>query len=301
MKESGNGIVAADLCEVLGNLSVYKPTMQNEVRLNLALVPIEDDSSLPRFKQFDEFIRLGNDFIQLKRDIMKVKYDFFQELYFNAWSLSNGSSDYITALKMHFGFKNGGVTLIFQPLFTYLEGTTYKVLESSAYYLYDDSNHTYTSTKVFPTQLVTNYRNIIRVKHPEEEGFNRFVDRHDVHGDVKAVIYPFQSIFALINDNILDRDDCISIRNCLATDNTAATETIQQRHSVVLIASKWKKETNLFLEKYLERLPEKDSKDLLANLVFDMRDKFANRSHLCPPGCNEIYDYKIESAPYQCP
>lgn len=179
-------------------------------------------------------------------------------LYWAAVRLRNNTLNYVTGVKLSFGVQDGGVILIFQPLYM---TTPPGVIPEPFYNVTGGLNYIFNSdTKAFEeasdslvSTLTADYRSMIRIKHRTDRTFTSYIP----NADTDAVIFPFQTIYALINDNV---GNVVHFHNAIRKEPVGGAYSIQ--HAVLL-----------------------SSQYLLGN---SFEGKYANRSHLCPPSCNKV-------------
>jgi hypothetical protein len=272
-------LTTTNLCDVIAHYHPLLDDMLKEDRLKLEFSELEDDSQNDRFKLFDNYIRHNQLNLYLDKDVFKIKDTAFNQLYNDAKSLHvDNTQRHVTALKIILGYDHGRISPLFQPVYTKRNTKgEYEIVNFGTVYAYDQNNHVFVPDNT--TTVVTNYQSEIRVKHDQENSFNRYIKDKDT----TAVIFPFQTIYTLIYDNEIDGDDCIKLVNCLATDDA---DVFQQKHSIVLIA------------KMLNTVEIFRNRKAMASF----HNKFANRSHLCPPGCDAVTNYIIDKpGPTTCP
>ena len=176
-----------------------------------------------------------------------------------ALSLKPKDQNFVVGLKFHLAATDGGeMKLLYQP--TYMTRPAnglmepfYRVTEGY-FYSYDDSTGTFESMSAGDAEtLKDNYQTLIRIKHRTDTVCMPFIQGVDT----ESVLFPFQTIFELMADN---EGDGIYIHNSIREEPIGGSYII--KHCLLL------------------------SSVLLSGNSFT--GKYANRSHLCPPSCNEV-------------
>jgi len=176
-----------------------------------------------------------------------------------AFRLKPNDQHFVIGLKFHLAATDGGVMkLLYQPTYmTRPESTLmepfYRVTEGY-FYSYDESTGTFDSMSAGEAEaLKANYQSLIRIKHRTDTVCTPFIQGVDT----ESVLFPFQTIFELMKDN---DGDGIYIHNSIREEPIGGSYII--KHCLLL------------------------STELLTGNSFT--GKYANRSHLCPPSCNEV-------------
>lgn len=259
-------------CQLLNQYPHLKTNKFNlEDTLDMDIVVVNNSYPLPQVDYFSSYFRKHGG-TPLPRVIFGIKNTAFKAMYEKAVAFRTLGENHITALKIYLGLQDFSIVPIFQAVYTKetSEGE-YSVIGESDRYLYD------TSTEVFvPYDELSGfeaaYQSNINIKHQQSSSFGTFIRGTDS----EAVIYPFQTIYTLMYDNRNDGDEYILLTNALSIDKTTGKLLI--KHSLLLLAT------------------------ATEHGLLDLKDKYANRSHLCPPGCGSITDFDIiHVGPTSCP
>ena len=259
--------------ELVMNFPFLKDSINLEIKLDMEIAEIVMAATLPQVTGFYNIVRIKGSAINLGKDILEVHKDSLKTLYSESIAMSQATGAYVTAVKIWLGLKADlKMILLFEPICIQKNiENNYIVYDSGKIYYYDESepdNKLKFKNAVDAGSLKKRYRDNIEVLHLNETVFRDFV----IDQDTEAVIYPFQIIFTLLSDNIV-ANDCITLRNSIATNHQSGN--LQNQHSLLLFTTK-------------DADKDKDLRSLA-----NFKDKYANRSHLCPPGCREIADLDL--------
>ena len=238
--------------------------LESEDILDLAAIPTPRDTGNFEILNCNNFLELNDQYVEFLA--AQATCDAFDKLFFEASKMWNGTDNYITGLKIYFGMTQTGsniITPIFQPLHMrkFSPNGSYSIVGEGSLYALDNGEFLAITPEEFTTRTDM-YKDEIRIKRngPSLPYFKPGVD-------VEAVIFPFQTIFTLIHDN--PGLSGVFFYNAIRK-STIKQENIAQ-HCMLLFYS----------EMYVWT---------------DMYDKYANRSHLCPPDCNilrySVYQYR---------
>ena len=255
----------------LMNAFIYlKDSINLEDQLDLQYAEVPNPPILPQISTFNNAFKLNNGPTTIPEVVVKIKKDAFKLLYDEVVKLRK-PENHITCLRIWHGLTKltteHKLKPLFQVIYTVKSATgQYSVVEGSEIYHYDGNVFKpYSGAE----DLRRNYRENIRIKKITGGSY----DPLNVGLETESVTFPFQTIFTLILDNLPDNDDAVIIVNSLAT-NKEQTE-IYHKHALLLFATKM----------------EEDQKGTEAFVI--IKDKYANRSHLCPPGCDKILDFDL--------
>jgi hypothetical protein len=246
-----------------------KNKINGEIKLDMEIAEVRMITNLPQVAQFSNVVRLKNTSITLNSDVIDIHKDAFEKLYADSVNMSQASGDYITAVKIWLGLEeNNKLKLLFQPICIQKNNENdYLVCNHETIYFYDQSKTNAEKFQPINTidaeALKKRYRKSMEIFHLNETIFRNFVKDFDT----EAIIYPFQTIFTLIYDN-LSANNSVMLRNSIATNRQSGN--LDNRHSILL---------------YTTKAPEKE--------ILDFKNKYANRSHLCPPCAGEISDLDL--------
>jgi len=234
--------------------------INKETMLDMEIAEVEIIGTLPQTVRFYSIVRLKDTTVTLDMDILEIYKDAFATLYQDALSMYENNDHHITAVKIWLGLDQDlKMKPLFQPVYI-------KKNSEDEYNVYDHQNvYDYTGGSfqlcLSANELKKRYRDNIQLMHLGETQFQDF--RQNI--DTEAIIYPFQTIFTLLVDN-LDANDSVTLRNSIAINHT--TEELNNKHCLLL---------------YTTKRSDK--------IIESFKDKYANRSHLCPPGCSKILDF----------
>ncbi|MDF3027991.1 MAG: hypothetical protein K0S23_2298 [Fluviicola sp.] len=255
------------------DLKVVFPFLENKInlenKLEMEIAEVRMIDSLPQLSHFQNIVRLKDTTTPLNKDVLEIHRDAFKKLYLDSVAMPQATGNYITAVKIWLGLDvNNKLKPLFQPICIQKNNENdYLVHSNERVYHYDNSK---TNEEKFQPIAITEveglkkrYRKGMEIFHLNETVFRNFI--RDL--DTEAVIYPFQTIYTLIFDN-LEANDCVTLRNSIATNRQSGN--LDNKHSILLYATK-----------------------AVDKEIRDFRNKYANRSHLCPPGSIEIADLDL--------
>lgn len=203
-----------------------------------------------------------------------------------------GCNNYVTALKISLGLNsdinNPKMELLYQPVYLCRipdnnndDEDSYTVsFTTGDYYAYTKISNTWTFAPVGDIESLNRYKENIRIKRYLLPWSREFRHDNDETGDVKSMIFPFQEIDSVITHNHASH---VLIWNYAF--RSTLNMGIYTKH-------------NLLLSPPLPLEVAQGSDKKLLNfrgidfLLAGYRGSYANRSHLCPPSCDEV-TYKI--------
>lgn len=233
--------------------------MEQESKLDMALAVVPIMNPMPQIEQFKHHFK-WKDHTSLDVIAMGIKNTAFQVLYQKALSKYQEGDTYITALRIHHGATDCSQVLFFSPVYLKSsDGINFNVIEVGRY-LYDDKKEEF--VEFYIPGLDTDYRGNILVKPSLSSAHGGFISGRDV----ESVTYSFQTIYTMIFDSLNYNKDYVTITNALPVDKE--TGDLLYKHSLLLMATE----------------TEHGTVDPTFN------GNYANRSHLCPPGCRKISD-----------
>lgn len=233
--------------------------MGNEFLLDMEPAVVPTTNPMPQIIDFRLYFK-WKDNTYLDFIAMGIKNTAFKKLYEKAYTKHTDGDVYLTALRIHHGASSYSQELFFSPI--YLKstdgGANFSVTELGRY-MYDHQSETFIE-EVIPG-IDVEYRANIQVK-PLAGSFGGFSSGTDV----ESVTYPFQTIYTMIFDSLAYNENYVTITNALPKDK--ATGNLLIKHSLLLMAA----ETEI------------------GAVYPTFHGNYANRSHLCPPGCRIISD-----------
>ncbi len=250
-------------CRIIDPLNF--PNLRNKINLedtlNLALAVVNDVDALPQIDQFNSFFKLKNGH-NLPNPMVDIAYDAFEAMYTEAFKLRTADEKFITGLRIYYALTgaNFDVKLLFKPVCYNWNAAQnrYDFVEGTKKYFYTvaDGFKEYTGTE----NIERNYRDQISILHDGAGAFGN----HDSTSDANSVTYPFQTIYTLMTDNKNDGDNFVTVKNALYRKPDG---TLSAKHSLLLRTIR---------------------------VAVDFRDMYANRSHLCPPGCSFLTKTELD-------
>jgi len=217
--------------------------------------------------------------------IDSIRSQAFCQLWDSAVSLQKRNSNcpnYITALKLIYGLNsaNNKIVLLYQPLYlcktAVISGKKIYSVNgaSNIYYAYDHSASSFVITN--DTSSIGNYADSVLISRIPGEIPSHFINPpadNDTLGDVNSVIFTFQEIDALLNDN---NSTFLKLWNAAQNVYVASVNLTLRKHSVIIGPSQF----TIPLAPYISPC----NSGLFCNA-------FANLANMCPPSCNEISFY----------
>ncbi|TSJ45381.1 hypothetical protein [Fluviicola chungangensis] len=234
--------------------------MGNEFLLDMEPAVVPTTNPMPQIVDFrSHFKWKDNNYLDVIA--MGIKNTALKDLYQKASSKYSNGDVYLTALRIHHGASGYSQELFFSPL--YLKstdgGVNFQVTELGRY-MYDHQNEVFIEGVASGVDI--EYRTNIYVKPTLAGSFGNFSSG----ADVESVTYPFQTIYTMIFDSLTYNENYVTITNALPKDK--ATGNLLIKHSLLLMAA----ETEI------------------GAIYPTFHGNYANRSHLCPPGCRIISD-----------
>lgn len=237
----------------------------SEDTLDLSLSPLDTLIARDEIALCKTYIKVRNLATDLVYKIDQVKLRSFDFLFDEANKKIIYGVNYVTALEISFGIVAGTnkITPIYTPL--YLQRinpvppspNNYGVIDRCGDFVYDGTRF----NPATPTELnyKTIYKNDILIKHLGDANPSAFIPGVDP----TSVIFPFQTIYALENDN----PGITELWLYNAIRKTAVVGGDDIKHCILLS-------------------PEIKGEPLFGG-------KFANRGHLCPPDCNSVFYTRV--------
>lgn len=228
--------------------------MDSEDVLDLEFVAMGQADAEDEINDCDEYLRINSSSGFIDQFVMKIKNDHFEELFSDATQMHVGSESYVTGLKIFFGLNGSKIYPVFQPIYSCRTtsgspGNHTYVPKFGLHYIYHYIGGFKIARKSHFDKIL-NYRNNVEIKR-STGNFTKFDSKNDVEG----VIFPFQTIYTLMNDN---NENSVLLYNAIRMEQGEA------KHCILLT-------TQIKPFKYI------------------FEDKYANRSHLCPP-CTLAYE-----------
>ncbi|MNJ83146.1 hypothetical protein D3C87_05600 [compost metagenome] len=232
------------------NLDVRK--LEQEDRLDLDLIPLIPEVAEPEIDECDTYLKVSTG--RLEKEIIRINRVAFVGLFKIATEMRSGTESYLTGLKIHFGLVGRKIEPIFQPVYMKRvaagQGTNDYSTQFELHYVYNSGMKQFDKAEEEDLRKIDNYKSAIQIKHDAASAHGPFSE-----GDVEGVIFPFQTIFSLLYYNEGDHD--VFFYNAIRSVGS------KKKHCI-LLATKEKP------------FPQP---------VFE--NKYANRSHLCPP-CRRV-------------
>lgn len=241
--------------------------LSNEDELNLSSSVVDITKGDVRTANGRNLIRLAG--AQIPEQLASVSFSALDVLYQEVTSFCSTNKDCLTALRIYFGASNDSgsaeMKLFFEPLFLAFQSTDsttgerlYNVTETGNLYSYSGSTFDL-ETPANLTSAQTLFEGELTLKHTSTSAsFNGFVKGTDVESGV----IPFQTIFALLNDN---GNTEFNIRHCVDLEDKTGIEEVKE--TIILSA------------------PELSSNG-------DFAGKYANRTLKNPPFTN-LLPFKV--------
>jgi len=245
------------ICDIIaknGNLIALK----NEDVLQNDFTIVEIATAISEMAKCKDHLQInGLPIADLNLTMNSIRYNAFDKLFDSATKLRGTSTQrYVTGLRVHLGIKNSEIVLLFQPTCLIKsaninEPNRYYAFDG-LYYVYDDSDLQEKFVPATEEQLVyiTNYQGI-KIKHYGKDIFEPPI----ANVDTTSIIVPFQVIYSLVYENANHTD--VFLFNAIVTG-------IDKLHHTVLMGTGNDSADKTFFSEYT--------------------GKYANRSHLCPPG-----------------
>ena len=236
--------------------------LEKEDLLDLQMIPLEKPEGDLAVNNAQSYLKINNQPIDMVVNNLPIVelVELFNEV--NRLR-KNPLVRYLTGIQIYFGSQDNKLFLIYQPV--YMEwvdydgagqNDLYKVIGRCGMYSFNTENNQFVLDTTNQSEIwISNYKQLIRIKHNDITGtvHEKFIPYHDT----ESLIFPFQTIFTLLHDN---DGEIVEIRNSIAKVNYDVTNKV--KHRVLLYV-----EPSVGVE------------------AFDQ--KYANRSHLCPP-CNGV-------------
>jgi len=255
--------------ELIAEFPFLENNMNLEDGLDMELAEVYKPPTLPVIVDFSQIVKLRNGNFPHPPNaapVACIKNTAFEKLYKEALKLRKPGEQHVTALRISFGLTNTSheVKLLFQAVYAKLDtGKDYDVIENGEIYYYDEPSCTF-ELYALAEDVRRNYRRNVLVKHVGDQSPTAFIEGIDT----ESVTFPFQTIYTLMYDN--RPDDYILIYNALPANKEMSE--VEYKHGLLLTSSD----------------EEREKRKLL-----DFKNKYANRSHLCPPGCNKLRDLDV--------
>lgn len=226
--------------------------------LDLELSPV--DTALANYEINMCNTRLEMNDSQVPHLIATISRSALEAMKTIALGLKPNDDHFVVGLKFHLAATDGGeMKLLYQPTYMTRPASTlmepfYRVT-GGYFYSYNDSTNTFEGMSAGEAEtLKGNYMSLIRIKHRTDTVCTPFIP----NVDTESVLFPFQTLFELMADN---EGDGVYIHNSIREEPIGGSYII--KHCLLLSAE-----------------------ELLVGNSFT--GKYANRSHLCPPSCNEV-------------
>jgi hypothetical protein len=255
------------ICEIVDHyqqLNFDIRELKNEDRLNLVLVPIGPTAAEAEIDLSSIHLKPASGV--LEEEIIQIDKLAFIELFKRATKMSSGTIPYVTGLKIYFGLKGNKIFPIFQPVFMERKSISADIYTYETrfemHYVYDFVSKSFTEAKRADFDNIYNYRSTIQIKPTTAGNFGSLSN-----GDSEGVIFPFQTILSLSYYN--PNDNVVFIYNAMRNENN------RMKHCALLVTK--------------GRI----------SFTQNLQDKYANRSHLCPP-CNLVAYEVFSAGPTRC-
>lgn len=221
--------------------------MNGEDRLDLEFVKLEPSTAEDEIDYCNDYLKTTDG--ELNPLIEKIQSAHFEKLFNEVSKMRLPTESYLSGLKILFGLDEKQIVPMFQPVFlsrvtSGVPGNHTYIPKFGLYYNYDYTNG-FSVAKEGDFDRLSNYRKSIQIKR-QTGNYTAFNSKDDVEG----VIFPFQTIYTLLNDNT---ENFANLYNAIRFVEGEA------KHCVLLTTQ-------------------------VAPFNFGLlEDKYANRSHLCPP------------------
>jgi hypothetical protein len=226
---------------------------------------------------------------------VSIEYVAFITLYEEAIKLVDTSKNHITAVKISYGLdKKNKICLLYTPLAfispipkygskSEFIGYEYTIVDKGDFYIHEGRGFRIATPE--EQNFLKEYTNIdpkqarIHIKHKPKEELTPFKE-----GDVRSVIFSFQEIFALVQNNMDKLSKTarkfINISNYIRQVSGVSGK--ENKHSLLMLSSNSIRENASFSD-FLESLELLDINSMLE--FIDFLEKYADLPHLCPPSC----------------
>lgn len=274
-----------DLNPISGFFPLFMPTFIGEDRIYLKPSVVRAHSAEKLIEAAGNYLQINNKPIDQK--VTELRTGAIEDLQLIAQSISTPESctHYITGLKMLYAINSGTFTLYYRPVklcrtsVTYGGGGykygNYDLHENTnSYYYYDGNDFKEETDPVKITLMKThiaayqNAANGIQIRHlavaaTPLEPFQA--------GDVNAVTFSFQEIFALMGPNSTTK----TIRVWNVAEGDEYPDSTYMVHTLLLST---------------EHINSVNGDVIFVN---GFNNDLANLSHLCPPSCNQYFQYRL--------
>lgn len=227
--------------------------LSNEDELNLSSSIINTTEGAIRTANGRNLIRLAG--AQIPEQLDSVSFSALDPLYQEVTSFCSTDKNCLTALRIYFGASNESgsakMKLFFEPLFLAFQSTDpttgerlYNVTETGNLYSYSGSTFDL-ETPANLTSAQTLFEGELTLKHsPTSASFNGFVKGTDVESGV----IPFQTIFALLNDN---GNTEFNIKHCVDLEDKTGIEEVKE---TIILSTSELSSNGAFAGKYANRV-----------------------------------------------
>jgi hypothetical protein len=241
--------------------------MDNEDQLTLELVDVDQIEGVNRISLFTTHIKLNGSIIS--PEIIELTRAQIDHFYSEVNIYPTVQKKCLTALQVSFACKTPDVfTPIYRSVFMvwkeYNSNSNnhfYSPKKFGKFYYYESGVRT-EITENESDYWGTNYQQAVTIKHNSSslEPYGKFIDGIDT----MTVVFPFQTIYTLMKENNCDK---IKLFSCMSEIKHQSSNPM--KHGILLSA-----------------LPVEPASGQL-------KDKYANRSHLCPPCNGALFGFDI--------
>lgn len=237
--------------------------LRDEDLMNLKMVPVDLAPGENDVLQSANHFKINGS--PIVPEIAEIHIEEFIDLFTDAIKMKSPGARYVTGIHVHYACKNNKFLPLYQPIcmeWQRYDGTgqndVYKILGKGDKHFYNPlavgKKFEIVSTTDADSWIADYQSPLVTIKHNDlpGTGFTSFIKDHDVEG----LIFPFQTIFAIIHDNASE-----SVKLSNAIEEVRYDGNLSIKHRILLFS---------------ESFPVKP-----------LTNKYANRSHLCPP-CNAI-------------
>ncbi len=226
--------------------------LPNEDQLDLTTSVVSQTEGNLRCSNAKAFLRLNN--AEISTIVATIPFDKLNKLYQEANVHCTPAKDCVTALRQYYGAVSGEEStdfkVFYQALFLAFDSVEpesgdriYRVTEEGNLYSFNGSKFDL-ETEANLTAAQNLFMGELTLKHtPASANFEAFVSGQDV----KSLILPFQTIFALLNDN---GKDTFQLKSCAEIVSATADGVVKQSLILDTIAGSG---SGLFTGKFANR------------------------------------------------
>lgn len=255
---------------MIKEFTFLKDKMDLEDWLDVQLAEIPKPPVLPQLDNFSKVVKLkSGNFPNTPEEgpIVSIAYSAFQKLYEEALKLRKPGERHVTGLRISFGLSGAShrIKLLFQAVYAKFDtGKNYDVIENGEIYYYDEPSATF-ELYALAEDVRRKYRDNVLVQRTNDSSLTIFREGTDT----ESVTFPFQTIYTMMYDNLPDNH--VLIYNALPANQEMSV--VEHKHTLLLTTS--------------------DEQERTGKSFLTFENKYANRSHLCPPGCDKLRNLDV--------